>query len=65
MQKATYAITVPYTASHLYLRSMQSLHSLQGHNHKSSIKSRFCVHETLQKNQSNFLIFRNTFVQSL
>ncbi len=65
MQKATFAITIPHIVSRLYL---QSLHSLQRPNHKSSIQSitsRFCVHGTLQINQSNFLISNNTFVQVL
>ncbi len=58
MQKATFAVTIPHIASRLYLLS------LQRHNH-TSITSRFCVHETLQINQSNILIFNNTFVQGL
>ncbi len=60
MQKATFAITFPHTISHLYLLS------LQRPNHESSIQSitsRFCVHETLQINQSNFLIFNTAFVR--
>ncbi len=59
MQRATFAITFPHTTSHLYL---QSLHSLQRPNHKSSIQSltsRFKIHETLLIKQSNFLNFKN------
>ncbi len=58
MQKAIFAITIPHFFSHLYL------HSLQKANHKSSIQSlisRFKVHETLQTNLTNFLIFCITF----
>ncbi len=65
MQKATFASTFPHIVSSLYL---QSLHFLQRPNHKSSIQSlisRFCVHETLQINQSNSLIFNPAFVQGL
>ncbi len=72
MQKATFAITILHIASCLYLQSLhflQFLHSmlsLQRHNHTSSIQSitsRFCVHGTLQINQSNFLIFNPAFVR--
>jgi hypothetical protein len=61
MQKATFAITIPHIASHLYL------HSLQRPNHTSSniTLSCFKVHETIQINQSNLLIFNNAFVQGL
>ncbi len=60
MQKATFAITIPHIISRL------CLHSLQRPNHKPSIQlltSRFKVHETLQINQSNFLIFNPIFVR--
>ncbi len=62
MQKAAFIITIPHLFSHIYP------HSLQRHNHTSSIQSltsRFRVHETLQINQSNFGISNNTFVQGL
>ncbi len=52
MQKATSAITFPHIVSRLYL------HSFQKPDH-TSITPRFCVHETLQINQSNFLNFKN------
>ncbi len=57
MQKATFAITVP----HFFLPISAYISEA---NH-TSIKSRFCVHETLQINQSNFLVSNNTFVQGL
>jgi hypothetical protein len=69
MQKATFAITILHIASCLYLQFlhfMLSLHSLHRPNHESSIQSitsRFYVHETLQINQSNFLIFNPAFVR--
>ena len=53
MQKVVFAITIPHTVSHLYLHSLQFLHSLKRPNHTSSIQSltlRFKVHETLQIN---------------
>ncbi len=57
MQKATFAITIP----HFFLPISAYISEA---NHKS-ITSRFCVHETLQINQSNFGISNNTFVQGL
>jgi len=62
MQKATFAITIPHIISRL------CLYFLQNPNHKSSIQSLtlcFCVHETLQIDQSNFGISNNTFFQGL
>ena len=56
MQKATFAIIIPHSIS-TYISEA---------NHESSIQSttsRFCVHETIQINQSNFGISNNTFVQ--
>ncbi len=61
MQKATFAITIP----HFFLPISVYISEA---NHESSIQSitpRFCVHETLQINQSNFLISNNTFFQGL
>ncbi len=59
MQKATFAITIPHITSRLYLQKANQTSSIQ------SLISRFCVHETLQIDQSNFLISNNTFVQGL
>ncbi len=61
MQKATFAITIPHFISLLYLHSLQKAN-------QTSITShilRFKGHETLQINQSNFLISNNTFIQGL
>jgi hypothetical protein len=57
MQKATFAITIP----HFFLPIFAYISEA----HHTSITSRFCVHETLQINQSNFGISNNTFVQGL
>ncbi len=48
MQKATFAITVP----HFFL----PISAYISEAHRTSIISRFKVHETLQINQSNFFI---------
>ncbi len=59
MQKTTFAITIP----HFFLPISAYISEA---NHELSIQSitpRFCVHETLQINPSNFLISSNTFVQ--
>ncbi len=53
MGKATFAITIPHYISRLYLQKA---------NH-TSITSRFCVHGTLQINQSNFLNFNPALVR--
>ncbi len=59
MQKVTFAITIPHFFSPItaYISEVHHESSIQ------SIKSRFCVHETLQINQSNFLIFSPAFVR--
>jgi hypothetical protein len=59
MLKATFAITVPRFCSHLYLRFLQKAI----HTSFNIILSRFCIHETLQINQSNFLIFNPVFIR--
>ncbi len=59
MQKATLITSVPHIISRLYLQKANHTSSIQ------SLISRFCVHETLQINQSNFLIFNPAFVQGL
>ena len=51
MQKAAFAITIP----HFFLPISTYISEA---NH-TSITSRFCVHETLQINQLNFLVFGN------
>ncbi len=61
MQKATFAITIPYFFLPIsaYISEAHHESSIQ------SITSRFCVHETFQINQSNFGISNNTIVQGL
>ncbi len=58
MQKAALMTSIPHIISRVYLRSLQKA------NH-TSFTSRFKIHETLQINQSNFLVFNNTFVHGL
>ncbi len=58
MQKATSAITFPHFFSLIFAFNSEAIH-------KSSITSRFCIHETFQIQQSNFGISNNTFVQGL
>ncbi len=53
MQKATFTTSIPHIISRLFL---------QRPNH-TSITSRFNVHETLQINPSNFVIFNPAFVR--
>ncbi len=57
MQKAIFATTIPHIISRLYLQKAHLESSIQ------SITSRFNDHETLQINQSNFLIFNPVFVR--
>jgi hypothetical protein len=57
MQKATIAVTVPHLFSPLSALSAESKSYI--------ITLRFNIHGTLQINQSNFLIFNNTFIQDL
>ncbi len=59
MQKATFAITFP----HFFLPISAYISKANHESSIQSITSRFCVHETLQINQSNFLIFNTAFVR--
>ncbi len=61
MQKTTFAITIPHIISSIYLQSLQKVN----HTSFTSHILRFKVYETLQINQSKFLISNNTFVQGL
>ncbi len=57
MRKAAFTICVPYLFTYISSLSTES---------KSYIIAwHFHVHETLQMNQSNFLIFNSTSVQGL
>ncbi len=55
MRKATSDITI----LHFFL----PISAYISEAHHTSITSRFCVHGTLQINQSNFLTFNPTFVR--
>ncbi len=61
MQKTTFAITIP----HFFLPISAYISEANHESSIQSITSRFCVHGTLQINQSNFLIFNPAFVQGL
>ncbi len=55
MQKATFVTAIP----HFFLPISAYISEAQ----HTSITLRFCVHGTLQINQSNFLIFNPAFVR--
>ncbi len=57
MQKATFITAIP----HFFLTISAYISEV----HHTSITLRFCVHETLQIDQSNFGISNNTFFQGL
>ena len=57
MRETTFTIAVPHLFSPKCALSAESKSYI--------ITLRFKVHETLQINQSDFLIFNNTFVQGL
>ncbi len=59
MQKATFVTTIP----HFFLPISAYMSEANHESSIQSITSRFCVHGTLQINQSNFLIFNPAFVQ--
>ncbi len=59
MQKATSDITI----LHFFLPIPAYISEANHESSIQSITSRFCVHETLQINSSNFLVSNNTFNQ--